>query len=81
MNFKNRIPNHDILHETFGEDLPLALDEIENAIAGGDCHDTTAHLIHCTIEQLPKNIPHSIEPPWLQKLQRLILKHRLETGN
>lgn len=77
---KLRIPYHQSILETLGQDAPLALDEIENVLSGGDCHETTAHLIHCSPGQLPSNIPRGIEPPWLQKLQILILKHRLTLG-
>lgn len=62
------------------DDMTAALEELENARTGGDCHELTIRLISVPLDQLPKFIPHSIEPPWLKALHQLILKLRLEKG-
>lgn len=62
------------------EDLTAVLEEIDNARTGGDCHELTIRLITKPLDQLPKFIPHIIEPSWLKALHQLLLKIRLEKG-
>jgi len=62
------------------DDMTAALEELENARVGGDCHELTIRLLTKPLEQLPKYIPHTIEPPWLKALHQLILQLRMEKG-
>lgn len=62
------------------DDMTAALEEIKNARTGGDCHELTIRLITVPTDQLPKFIPHTIEPAWLKALHQIILKLRLEKG-
>lgn len=62
------------------DDMTAALEELENARTGGDCHELTIRLITVPLEQLPKFIPHTIEPPWLKALHQILLSLRLEKG-
>lgn len=61
-------------------DLTAVMEELYNAMNGGDCHELTIRLITVLPEQLPKFIPHTIEPPWLKELHQLILSIRLREG-
>ena len=59
------------------DDSTAALEEIENAYTGGDCHELTIRLISMPLDQLPRFIPHTIEPPWLKALHQIILRIRM----
>lgn len=62
------------------DDMTAALEELENARTGGDCHELTIRLISVPLDQLPKLIPHRVEPPWLKALHQIILNLRLRKG-
>ena len=77
--YTDRVPPLSIILDAVGTmDMKDTLEEINQAIHEGDCHETTLRLLHLSTDQLPKAIEQTIEPPWLRKLHTAILKWRFE---
>ena len=77
--YANRLPPIAVILEAVGTiDMKDTMEEINQALHEGDCHETTLRLLHVPTEQLPKKIDHTIEPPWLRALHAAILKWRFE---
>jgi len=78
---KQRVPPIRELRKLLsGMDLQEAVEELERASLGDDCHDTVAKLLRMPLEELPKEVDPHIEPGWLRTLLFCILAHRVHTG-
>lgn len=63
-----------------GADLQEALDELEKATLGDECHDMVAKFLRMPLEELPKEVDEHVEPIWLRTLLFCILAHRVHAG-